>query len=266
MMWKYLTHKVVRLIVVLLLGYSINGLQAQSNEYEYDDQVEEEDDYWEQENQAQYYPMPEEELENYYQENLTSNDFDAKKWDKLTEGYDFSVEVRRRDVEGSKISFGPLLLGFLKILAILVIVGVVALILYNLLGISIAPKNKQIQKNSLGPVTLENIEDRLEDTDLKDFIQKALTEGNYKLAIRLYYLSVLQSLSLGKNIKWSKDKTNKDYLRELKDSPFKAAFRNVTSIFERAWYGDRSISKDEFDDVAPEFKDLVKDIDNQKPN
>ena len=245
-------------IASIVNGQGFDDLEADENqEYLYS----------EEDSIHSYTEMTKGELEAYASENLRQDNFDAEEWAEITKGYQYdSVQPEKQKLQSQEIdtSFFVFLLQILKVLGIIVIVGVVALILYQLLGVNIfSPKNRKLNQGTINEITLENIEEHLEDSDLKSFIQQALNNGNYKLAIRLYYLYVLQALTLNKNINWKRDKTNKDYARELKDSPYRTAFQKVTAIFERVWYGEKVISKEEYDNLEPDFENLVKKVDDQ---
>jgi hypothetical protein len=93
---------------------------------------------------------------------------------------------------------------------------ILAVILYNVLGGGsfFKAKGKKIVFKE-DDFSIENIEANLHESDLDRHIREALQQNNYTLAIRLYYLAVIKALSLNKWIKWKRDKTNRDYLREM---------------------------------------------------
>ena len=84
-------------------------------------------------------------------------------------------------------------------------------------------------------------------------IQQALQEGNYRLAIRLLYLQNLKILADKNFIVWQPNKTDTDYLHEINKSGLKQSFKNITDIFEYAWYGNRVVTKDDFAGIQKEF-------------
>ena len=62
--------------------------------------------------------------------------------------------------------------------------------------------------------------------------EEALAAGNFSLAVRLYYLQVIKTLSEQNAIAWSREKTNRDYLHETREHRIGEQFQR-TSI-ERA--------------------------------
>ena len=84
-------------------------------------------------------------------------------------------------------------------------------------------------------------------------IQQALQNGNYRLAIRYLYLQSLKILTDKNLIAWLPNKTNRDYLRELNATSFQQPFRDITNIFEYAWYGNLTVTEEDFAGMKEEF-------------
>ena len=108
--------------------------------------------------------------------------------------------------------------------------------------------------------TIDNLEEHIHDVDLYDFLKNALKDGDYKLAVRIYYLIIIKGLSDSALIKWKKQKTNGEYMSELYGHKLFESFRNNTVIFERIWYGDIEIDKRDFDQVQVKYDAFIKDI------
>lgn len=84
-------------------------------------------------------------------------------------------------------------------------------------------------------------------------IREAEEEGNYRLAIRLLYLQNLKRLADKNMILWLPGKTNSDYKKELKETAFGESFHKLTTAFESAWYGDKAITKPEYEALNGDF-------------
>jgi hypothetical protein len=154
--------------------------------------------------------------------------------------------------------------GFFKFFLIALAVVVLAFIIANMVGAegwSLAPNNRKVQqKKGAIPITVENVEDNIYESDLDRFIREALEKENYSQAVRLYYLAIIKELSLKKWIKWKKDKTNRDYIRELSNTKYQGSFRNVTRMFERVWYGKQKLHGTDFKgSIQPELKGLLQE-------
>ena len=88
----------------------------------------------------------------------------------------------------------------------------------------------------------ESIED-IHTIDYDRLIDEALQSKNYRYAIRLNYLRTLKKLSDKQIITWKPDKTNRDYLRELKSAEMITQFSLITNDFENIWYGGFDIDQ-----------------------
>lgn len=143
-----------------------------------------------------------------------------------------------------------------SLLQALAILLAVAGIVYGIYRMLKAPKNRVIARDGV-EITLENLEEYLHETDLERFLREALEKGDYPLVIRLYYLQIIKSLSEKNAIRWSKEKTNRDYLRETREHRMGEQFRIVTRTYERVWYGNQSLTLHEFGRIEPQFKNLI---------
>lgn len=87
--------------------------------------------------------------------------------------------------------------------------------------------------------------------------EKAIAEGDFRMAIRMQYIRVLQYLNDNKLIKWKPDKTNRHYLRELRDLGIYNSFRELSHIYEWVWYGNTTLGADEFSRLDPKFNQFL---------
>ncbi len=205
--------------------------------------------------------------EAYLDESIEVHAFDKEEWKNLTKDLDYSDEPEKEKKPEEKKprqrnrSNDLAMAQVMKILAIIAAVALLVLFLANMMGAGniFTPKNRKIKRTSTD-IDLEEIEENIHEAEMDPIIQRAVNEGNYPLAIRLYYLAILKELSLDKSIKWKKDKTNGAYLRELRSSPYFRDFREVTLIFERIWYGKSDFVKADFENVQPKFQNLLNSI------
>ncbi len=155
--------------------------------------------------------------------------------------------------------------GFFKIIFILIIAAAIVLLVAQFMGAGTfkSPTNRKIGKIDT-TITIDNVEEHIYESDLDRFIREAVDKKNYSLAIRLYYLAIIKELSLNKTIQWKKDKTNKDYLREMRKTSMFQSFREATRIFERAWYGEGEVDESDYQSVKPKFEALVKAAQNEQ--
>jgi len=117
-------------------------------------------------------------------------------------------------------------------------------------------RNKQvadIKVVMISPEELLELEDNLVETDLEKFLRHALETKNYKLAVRIHYLMVLQNLHEAELIIWRKEKTNNDYVREMSRHVGFGQIRDLTFAFEVVWYADTEINESTYHRVSPAF-------------
>ncbi|RKF03425.1 hypothetical protein C8N26_1810 [Tenacibaculum lutimaris] len=110
-------------------------------------------------------------------------------------------------------------------------------------------------------VHLSEEEELIKDKDLPKLIEQAITEGNYQLAVRYYYLLLLKNLSDKEFISWQQEKTNEDYIKELvSKQQLHSDFKKLTYLYDYVWYGEFSIDKEKFMQAESEFKNTLAKI------
>jgi Domain of unknown function (DUF4129) len=145
-----------------------------------------------------------------------------------------------------------------QIALICLVIALVAGLFYVLIGQGLFLKNSAVAPPK-ADFDLADIENNLHETDLDRYLRTAITNNDYRLAVRLYYLNVLKQYSLHEVIIWKKDKTNGEYLTEVrrKNDPTYPDFRTVTLLFERVWYGEKVINERDYTAIQPVFQRLL---------
>jgi hypothetical protein len=90
-------------------------------------------------------------------------------------------------------------------------------------------------------------------TELERLLQEALSKGDFRGAIRIYFIFIIRDLAQKNWIRWEKDKTNFQYLREMSGKAEYNEFNRSVSYFEIIWYGKREIDKNTFEQIRPDF-------------
>lgn len=142
----------------------------------------------------------------------------------------------------------------IRLLPYLLIAGLIALIVWVFLKIDSG--NLLLEKQALGKATLSDDEELIQHEDIQSLIDKALASGNYRLAIRFYYLFVLQKLSAKELIEWQVQKTNHDYIYEIKDKQIRVQFQKVTDLYDYIWYGNFDVDETAFAKAQTTFTTL----------
>lgn len=145
--------------------------------------------------------------------------------------------------------------GTVKAILFGLIILALLLILYKIFGnIAFGGKIKRAEQRNF---TIEDIEENLEQADLKYHLETSLTSGDYRKAIRVYYLSIIKEFSQRNWIYWKKDKTNYSYVHEMRGRNEHSAFRDLTLAFEIVWYGDAEIKEEHFTKLKPHFQSFI---------
>jgi len=235
-----------------------------------------EDDYVEVEDYSNYRIEENEGLNDYseYSYNpIEINELDEARWKELQDELKYPREVKQeeeKELDKPKKpkpvnrSSDQAWASLFKVMLIIMGILVVAFVLFKFLGgdALLTPRNRKIKSGNFN-LGLDEIEANIHDLELQDYIQNALDKKDYRLAIRLYYLDIVKSLSNAKRIKWKRDKTNGEYVSELSGSPLHADFRDVTLYFERVWYGNTEVTRQDYDQLSPFFKRFLNKIPNQ---
>lgn len=145
--------------------------------------------------------------------------------------------------------------GFLvRILPYLLMAGLLALLVYIFMKIDSG--NLLMEKIKAPETLLSDDEELIQRKDLQDLIDQALAAGNHRLAIRFYYLLVLQKLSGKDLINWQVQKTNHEYIFEIEDQELRSDFRKITAIYDYIWYGNFEVDETAFAKAETTFKTI----------
>ncbi len=106
------------------------------------------------------------------------------------------------------------------------------------------------------------VQERLIDGDLVRQVADAEASGNYRLAIRYQFLNLLKLASASNIIHYEKEKTNCQYLYEMESAGLAEAFRKVSYYYEFVWYGEASVTADEYARIKTVNRQLENSINN----
>jgi hypothetical protein len=98
--------------------------------------------------------------------------------------------------------------------------------------------------------------ENLHEMDLDGLIAAAVQQKQYRVAIRLHYLKLLKQLADKGLIEWKIDKTNRDYINELRKDELRAPFARITSLFEYIWYGEFPVDETTFQRTIDSFQNI----------
>lgn len=110
------------------------------------------------------------------------------------------------------------------------------------------------KKNKKVIIKDEELHENIHEINFPESIAKFEREGDYRSAVRYQFLFVLKKLSDKKSINWNPEKTNKDYVSELKAPHLKNDFSNLSYIFEYVWYGEFSIDEQSYQKFKAQYQ------------
>ena len=203
---------------------------------------------------------------DYLQKPIEVKTIESTNWEKATEGLDYGVTKKLQPPPKPTTANTELLGSILKILAIIAVVVMIIFLLYSFVGIQGIPKgmNRAFDPNEV--INTQTVAENIHEFDLASLIQQAIQQQDYTVATRLYYLLAIKTLSEKDFIKWTKDKTNRNYLNELTAVSLKSKFRDLTNIFERAWYGEVEVNKTIFEGIEGHFQVFIEKINSGSSN
>ena len=171
--------------------------------------------------------------------------------DSLLRASQFKVQKPRRRVDLNASDFFNSIFGIIFwILAI----GLFAYLVYRLFlsNSSFLSRNR---KNIASDITVIEEENASEPDSL---LRNAIRNGNYRLAVRYLYLQSLQRLSEKKFIEISANKTNYEYVMEVRRHRFANEFASLTLQYEYVWYGEYPVDERLFEQIQGRFTQFNK--------
>ena len=206
--------------------------------------------------------------------------FDRQHWQSLRQEVNYDISPTPATTPGEQRSrlkpekaqpekwsdrFSPNLIRIVKVLSFGLILVLVLLLLYRLFRyLSLQQK---AARDSVLTKEFSQWENELREesdllsADLSYWLDAALRNSDYRMALRFAYLQVLQALANKQLIRWRKDKTNDQYIRELLPDALSTKLTGITAVFERVWYGNKQIGKEDYDQLIKSFHILMHDID-----
>lgn len=140
-----------------------------------------------------------------------------------------------------------------NIIYILLIIAAIYFVIRVLVGKDAVSFFKS-KNNLVAPIQIT--EEHIENIDLNELITNALSQKNYRLAIRYMYLKALQDLSVKNIIQYHFEKTNTDYYREIADSSLKTNFNRISYLYDYIWYGEFDLDEEGYKNAKKSFDQL----------
>ena len=152
------------------------------------------------------------------------------------------------------IDVSPVMAQIIKIFVYMIIGGFAVYFLVRLLSVESASAIVGRNRNKATAVSIEDT--HIEELDLENLIRESVAAGNYRQAIRYMYLETLKLLSSTGRIEWDQQKTNGDYLREIKNPTTREKFKRISYLYDHIWYGEFDLDNNSFEDARDQFNSI----------
>lgn len=173
--------------------------------------------------------------------------FDGQKLDDYRSDNNFQYELAKPEEEGFLARLWNRIQNwFLRILGsgtastiwdIAWRVGVVVVFVYFIIKLFGVEVTTLFKPNKVKTLDYEVNEEQLDNINFEVEIAKALSEKQWRFAIRLIYLNALKLMGDSGLLKVKKGKTNRDYLYEISGKGVEKDFERLSFIFDYTWYG-----------------------------
>lgn len=148
---------------------------------------------------------------------------------------------------------------FWKYVLLFIVIAVLLFLLYLMLK-RINPSDSKVRldvEDEWNPTVITKSE-----LELK--LESAILGSNYRECVRIHFMFILKELIAKKHIDWKPEKTNYDYLLEVRKSKGYDDFAECVRIYDLIWYGDYEISRQNYDGVRPTLESYYQSLNPEK--
>lgn len=203
----------------------------------------------------------------YSNQSLQPNNFNKKEWTELKKKLKIKdyqpekkKEEKKKDSSKNKqleLDISPTWRLIIKWVLFGLLIAALLFLVLSVLNINPFIKKTDTNKINIG---LDELEENLDTAAIDPHLYEAIKSKNYKLAIRLYYLMIIQKLALKEKIIWKKYKTNKHYLNELKNKEEYSTVKALTLTYEKCWFGEEDVTEITYDVIQKDFVNFLQNI------
>lgn len=140
----------------------------------------------------------------------------------------------------------------------LLAIVIIGLVLYFVLKVWIGKEGNFFfgKKSKKIKIQVGDLSENIHEIDFQQSIAHFETKEEYRYALRYQFLRLLKRLADKNLIAWNPEKTNRDYLKELKKPLLKENFRSLSYIFENVWYGEYAIDAETYHVFKKKFEEF----------
>lgn len=138
---------------------------------------------------------------------------------------------------------------FFVVAALVLIAAALYIVFTRKAGLGIRPAVEEAAPE----ITVTEMEEDIWKLNYREILPKAVTEHNYRLAVRILFLQTLTLMDKKGLIRFQPDFTNYDYLLQLRTSGSYQQFALVTRHYERVWYGKFELTEEAYAKISNDF-------------
>lgn len=187
-------------------------------------------------------------------------------WEKIKKDSAFIYKKNKVDIKDIE-KVKPIFVGFAKFLSSgifrFLMFAFVGLVIFSILYILVKHGNfsmKTFRRKNREVTENEPLEHIKEFTAWDRELQQALALPDYRKAIRIHYLRVLNLLDEKQLIRYQEDKTNWEYVHELTSFSEVKDFIQLTKYFDYIWYGEFPLDADAYQLLSAQFENFKQKI------
>ena len=152
---------------------------------------------------------------------------------------------------------------FLQIALFATLFGLLVYLVYKLAPLLFPHLRRRARRKKPKPRTIlgEQVAEDVTAVDLFEDAERLAREGNLRGAIRKGYIALLCDLSDRKVIGLARNKTNRDYLRDVRSRrDLHPRMKTVTDMFERHWYGFQESGDKDWAQFREEYREAIRSV------
>ncbi len=112
-------------------------------------------------------------------------------------------------------------------------------------------------------VQLSDDEQVVKSANISQHVHDAIENKAFRSAIRYMFLNTLRQLDLMGHINYVKNKTNDDYVHEIKRDRLKQTFQELEYYYDFIWYGQYPIDEPFFRELQAKFDGFQEQLNNK---
>lgn len=126
------------------------------------------------------------------------------------------------------------------------------------------PGSQVMRQHHKSKVILTEEEELLMKRDLERLAEEAISQKELRHAIRYFYLHCIKRLDMKRIIRYSNEKTNYEYVKEIEFDEISRTFRSLTLSYEQIWYGHMVFDEAYFNNFKQQYQSFHNLLDQKQ--